>query len=156
MSELRPGARAAARLSSVGVVYQFGELLPELTPIENVALPALLAGRGRRWAYDRAATLLAELGVDSLAWGTTAVLSGGERQRVAVARALVTEPVLVLADEPTGALDRAATEMVSKLLYSLPGKYGYTVVVVTHNDRVARGADRWLELDGGSLTEVGQ
>lgn len=154
INRLKPAARAATRLNSIGVVYQFGELLTELTPLENVALPALLAGRGRHWAYQRAEQLLADLGVGSVAGRKVGVLSGGERQRVAVARALVTEPVLVLADEPTGALDRSSTETVAKLLYDLPSKYGCAVVVVTHNDRVAAGADRWLELDAGKLLEV--
>ena len=106
-------------------VYQFAELLPELTPLENVALPAPLAGAGRDAAYARA----------------------GE---------LVNRPALVLADEPTGALDRETTDVVAELLVALPRTRRCALVVVTHNDRVAVRADRVLELRSGSLTEVGR
>ncbi|WP_328822302.1 ABC transporter ATP-binding protein [Micromonospora rubida] len=154
LTTLTPKARAALRLKSVGVVYQFGELLPELTPLENVALPALLAAVGRRRAHSRAADLLRDLGVGDLADAPTATLSGGERQRVAVARALITEPAVMLADEPTGSLDRASADIVADLLFGLPEQYGCALIVVTHNDRIADRAEHRLSLDSGHLTTV--
>lgn len=153
VNRLSPAARAALRLRSVGVVYQFGELLPELSPVENVALPALLAGVPRDKAYRRAGDLLGDLGVGDKATVATTVLSGGERQRVAVARALVTEPALLLADEPTGSLDPETTGTVAALLYDLPHRYDCAVVVVTHNQQVAMGADRQMALRRGVLVE---
>jgi predicted ABC-type transport system involved in lysophospholipase L1 biosynthesis ATPase subunit len=146
--------RAAVRLTEIGVVYQFGELLPELTPVENVALPALMAGMGRDEGFTRAAALLEDLAVDGAVDVPTSALSGGERQRVAVARALVNRPSLLLADEPTGSLDGDTTEIVADLLYSLPGDRSCAMVVVTHNERVAARADRVLELRAGCLVEV--
>ncbi|MFY1684847.1 ABC transporter ATP-binding protein [Micromonospora sp. WMMD730] len=146
ITAMRPAARAAARLREIGLIYQFGELLPELSPIDNIALPALLAGIRRKQAYDRSRFLLAELKVEALAETPTAALSGGERQRVAVARALVTEPSLVLADEPTGSLDSAATELVANLLFELPKNHSCALVVVTHNNQVAVQADHILEI----------
>jgi lipoprotein-releasing system ATP-binding protein len=156
LSRLKPSMRAAARLAGIGVVYQFGELLSELTPLDNVALPALLAGQGRIRAYRKAHALLRELNLTAIAERQTQVLSGGERQRVAVARALVTEPLVVLADEPTGALDREATDVVASLLYELPERHGCAVVVVSHDARVATGAQRRVDLSNGRLAEVAQ
>ena len=146
--------RAALRLTEIGVVYQFGELMPELTPVENVTLPALLAGAGRDSAFTRAEQLLAELEVGAADRTPTGALSGGERQRVAVARALINEPSLLLADEPTGALDRATTDTVADLLFALPRTRDCAMLVVTHNERVAARADRATELRDGRLAEV--
>ncbi|OKI87236.1 ABC transporter ATP-binding protein [Micromonospora sp. CB01531] len=146
LTSMKAAARAAVRLRRIGLIYQFGELLPELSPIDNVALPALLAGVRQRSAYGRSRHLLAELGVETLAEAPTAALSGGERQRVAVARALVTEPTVVLADEPTGSLDPVATDVVANLLFDLPKTHGCALVVVTHNDAVAVRADDVLRL----------
>ncbi|MGA4798849.1 MULTISPECIES: ABC transporter ATP-binding protein [Streptomyces] len=152
---LRPAKAAAWRLNTLGFVYQFGELLPELSAAENTALPLLIAGKGRREAYGTAQRLLRELGVGAVADAPANVLSGGERQRVAVARALSTRPPLILADEPTGALDEHATDDVCALLFGLPAQYGCTLVVVTHNPVVAFHADRRLALRDGALHEVG-
>ncbi len=146
LTSMKAAARAAVRLRRIGLIYQFGELLPELSPVDNVALPALLAGVRQRSAYGRSRRLLAELGVETLAEAPTAALSGGERQRVAVARALVTEPTVVLADEPTGSLDPVATDVVANLLFDLPKAHGCALVVVTHNDAVAARADDVLRL----------
>ncbi|WP_137989265.1 ABC transporter ATP-binding protein [Streptomyces vilmorinianum] len=151
---LRPAKAAAWRLRTIGFVYQFGELLPELSAVENAALPLLIAGRGRREAYETAERLLGELGVGEVADSPASVLSGGERQRVAVARALSTRPPLILADEPTGALDERATDEVRALLFGLPDRYGTTLVAVTHNPAVACHADRRLHLRDGRLTEA--
>ncbi len=132
------------------MVFQFGELLPELSARENVALAALLAGVAHTTAYDRAEALLAHLGVPE--GGTpTAYLSGGERQRVAVARALITDPPLILADEPTGALDQENRDAVADILFDLPKRDGRALLVVTHDQAVARRADRWLDLIAGRL-----
>ncbi|MEV3993008.1 ABC transporter ATP-binding protein [Streptomyces sp. NPDC049837] len=150
---LRPAKAAAWRLNTLGFVYQFGELLPELSAVENAALPLLIAGKGRREAYGTAGRLLRELGVGKVADSPAGVLSGGERQRVAVARALSTRPPVVLADEPTGALDERATDDVCALLFGLPVQYGCTLVVVTHNPVVAFYADRQLTLRDGALYE---
>lgn len=144
---------ARHRRAHLGIVFQFGELLPELSPVENVALPALLAGEDHRRAYAAAEELLADLGV-AVNDTPTASLSGGERQRTAVARALVGEPSVVLADEPTGALDQHAREAVADLLFSVPAARGCALVVVTHDPAVARRADRRLVLASGELAEA--
>ncbi|MFI0355320.1 ABC transporter ATP-binding protein [Actinomadura sp. 9N407] len=145
---------AAHRRRNIGVVFQFGELLPELSPVENVALPALLAGEPHRAAYREAAGLLESMRVPVDAT-RTALLSGGERQRTAVARALIGGPALLLADEPTGALDREAGAMVADLLFSLPLTRACALVVVTHDQAIAERADRRLRLEGGRLVESG-
>ncbi|MER5640302.1 ABC transporter ATP-binding protein [Kitasatospora sp. NPDC002227] len=150
VAALRGRQLAEFRRSRLGMVFQFGELLPELSPTDNVALAALLAGHGRKRSYRRAAALLGELGVPAAA--TTDRLSGGERQRTAVARALVNSPALLLADEPTGALDAAARDKVAELLFTMPSRFGCAVLVVTHDLDVAARADRVLELRDGQLT----
>ncbi|MFJ2828768.1 ABC transporter ATP-binding protein [Streptomyces sp. NPDC087263] len=151
---MRGRALERHRSRSIGVVFQFGELLPELTPVENVALAALLAGTGAAEAYRRAQELLRELKVP---YGDTPTghLSGGERQRTAVARALVNEPKLLLADEPTGALDEKTRDSVADLLFAVPERWGCGLVVVTHDLAVAARADRRLDLHGGRLVEAG-
>lgn len=153
LSGLPPRRRAALRLRCIGQIYQFGELVPELTPIENVALPAMLNRMPRQEAEERAGELLYQLDVAEVAYRDTTVLSGGERQRVAVARALMMRPQLLLADEPTGSLDSEATELVSGLLFELPDRFGCALVVVTHNPLVANRADRRWELRDGRLRE---
>jgi lipoprotein-releasing system ATP-binding protein len=156
MTALSANRRAAARLRSVGMVYQFGELLPELTPLENVALPALMAGIPADKTYARARQLIEELGLSQVLAAATGGLSGGERQRVAVGRALIGEPAVVLADEPTGALDGEAENVVSDLLFSLPATRGCALAVVTHNQSVASRADRVLVMRDGILTSDGR
>jgi ABC-type lipoprotein export system ATPase subunit len=138
--------RARIRLRSVGLIYQFGELLPELSPLDNVALPALLGGAAKGEAYRRSRQLLADLGISAVAEADTAVLSGGERQRVAVARALISRPSIILADEPTGSLDRNAADSVAAILFGLPKERDCSLIVVTHNEEVAARADSILAL----------
>ncbi|WP_308365527.1 ATP-binding cassette domain-containing protein [Streptomyces sp. ISL-86] len=150
ISVLKGGKLARWRQRHIGMVFQFGELLPELTPVENVALPALIAGTGRVAAFDRARSLLSGLGVP-VDGAFTADLSGGERQRAAVARALMGEPSLLLADEPTGALDEQAREHVADVLFRVPGESGCGLLVVTHDAAVAARADRVLHLVQGRL-----
>ncbi|MFJ8980205.1 ABC transporter ATP-binding protein [Streptomyces sp. NPDC102282] len=142
---------AQERREHIGVVFQFGELLPELTPVENVALPVLLGGGEHHDAYKRAAELLVELGVPDE--GTpTGMLSGGERQRAAVARALITEPRVLLADEPTGALDPTAREAVADILFAVSQQRGCALLVVTHDLAVAARAGSTRQLEAGALT----
>jgi ABC-type lipoprotein export system ATPase subunit len=150
------GEKALARLrrQAIGFVFQAFHLMDELTARENVELPALLAGRSPRAARRRAAELLEQVGLSDRAEHLPSALSGGQRQRVAVARALSNEPLVVLADEPTGNLDSAATLDVLRLLDSLRAA-GQTLVVVTHDERVAATADRLISMrDGGFVEET--
>ncbi|WP_371637445.1 ABC transporter ATP-binding protein [Streptomyces zaomyceticus] len=149
---LRPGRLTALRAQSVGMVFQFGELLPELSPLDNVMLAALLTRTDRRDARDRARQLLDDLGVPQAE--TSEELSGGERQRTAVARALINEPVLLLADEPTGALDTETRDRTAELLFDLPRRYACGLLVVTHDPGIAARADRTLRLEEGVLKPV--
>ncbi|MFG2545677.1 ABC transporter ATP-binding protein [Streptomyces sp. NPDC048594] len=145
-------ALAAHRRRHVGMVFQFGELLPELTPVENVMIASLLAGDAVTDARSRAALLLTQLGVPEAS--STQDLSGGERQRVAVGRALINTPELLLADEPTGALDGEQREAVADLLFSTPREHGCALVVVTHDPAVAGRADVQLHLHEGRLVQA--
>lgn len=146
--------RAALRRESVGVVFQYGTLVPELTGEENVALPLLLSGRSRAEAIEAAAERLARLGVESVARMTASRMSGGQLQRVALARALVTSPQVVLADEPTGALDSVASDLVASELVSAAREAGTAVVLVTHDARVAAFADREVHLWDGRVDDA--
>ncbi|MEU9032779.1 ABC transporter ATP-binding protein [Streptomyces sp. NPDC048383] len=151
IAQASAGERAAMRLRTVGTVYQFGELLPELSPLENAALPVLLAGGNAKKAYVDAQSLLDELGVQDASSKKTGSLSGGERQRVAVARALIGRPSVVLADEPTGSLDQRTGDVVADLLFGLPERFECALIVVTHNPQIAARAERTLELTDGRL-----
>ncbi|WNZ09768.1 ABC transporter ATP-binding protein [Streptomyces sp. 11x1] len=151
LARLSPRALAAHRRRHIGMVFQFGELLPELTPVENVMIASLLAGDLADTARSRAEKLLHGLGVPHRT--ATQDLSGGERQRVAVARALVNTPEL-LADEPTGSLDGEHREAVADLLFSTPRDHGCALVVVTHDPAVASRADVRLHLHEGRLVQV--
>jgi putative ABC transport system ATP-binding protein len=148
------GERALARMrrTDVGFVFQAFHLMEELTAIENVELSALLAGRSPRAARRRAEELLDQVGLADRARFLPSALSGGQRQRVAVARALTNEPMVVLADEPTGNLDSAATLEVLQLFESLH-ESGHTVVIVTHDARIAATADRMISMRDGALVD---
>jgi ABC-type lipoprotein export system ATPase subunit len=148
------GEKALARLrrQAIGFVFQAFHLMDELTAVENVELPALLAGRSPRAARRRAAELLERVGLSDRAKHLPSALSGGQRQRVAIARALSNEPLVVLADEPTGNLDSAATADVLRLLDSLRAA-GQTLVIVTHDARVAAIADRLISMRDGAFVE---
>ncbi|MFD7549558.1 ABC transporter ATP-binding protein [Streptomyces sp. NPDC059578] len=150
----RSARLARIRRDTLGMVFQFGELLPELTPVENVALPVLLDGGDHRTAYRQAARLLDDLGVPH---GTTptGALSGGERQRTAVARALITDPAVLLADEPTGALDPDTKDGVADLLFTAARRRDCALLVVTHDPAVAARADHRRRLDHGTLAGTG-
>ncbi|MFE4367116.1 ABC transporter ATP-binding protein [Streptomyces sp. NPDC056835] len=149
LAGLRGAALARHRAEHIGMVFQFGELLPELSPTDNVALAALLAGAARVDAYGRAQELLTQLGVPDAE--SSEELSGGERQRAAVARALINSPTLLLGDEPTGALDEEAKEKVADILFAMPRRYDCGLLLVTHDPAVARRADRTLTLTAGVL-----
>jgi putative ABC transport system ATP-binding protein len=151
LSRLDDDALTRMRRERVGVVYQFFHLLPTLEVRENVALPLLLEGLPEREALARADALLAEVGLTPRARARPHTLSGGEMQRAAVARALVHEPVLVLADEPTGNLDSRAAVEVVELLASLVRKHGSTLVMVTHSREAAEAADRVVTLSDGRV-----
>jgi putative ABC transport system ATP-binding protein/lipoprotein-releasing system ATP-binding protein len=142
---------ARFRSQTIGMVFQHAELIESMTAVENVALPALLIGMPRDRAVARAQELLDAVAVPD-APTVAADLSGGERQRTALARALVNEPRLLLADEPTGALDAELRDSAAALLYSLPSRTGCSLVVVTHDPAVAHQADRQLHLDAGRLS----
>jgi len=143
--------RCAFRNRTLGFVFQFHHLLPEFSALENVAMPLLIAGRPAEEARRRAGELLEEVGLGRRVGPRPGALSGGEQQRVAVARALAGSPRVLLADEPTGDLDRATGRSLHGTIRALVRARGLTVVVVTHNEEVARGCDRVLSLDGGRL-----
>lgn len=150
---LGEAASARYRRDRIGMVFQFFNLLDDLTVADNVVLPAQLAGMPRAEAHRRAAELLETLGVDRHARAYPGRLSGGERQRVAVARALMNRPSLLLADEPTGALDSASGEDVGQLLTDLNAD-GQTIVVVTHDLALARSCtSRTVRLVDGRIAE---
>ncbi|WP_354637657.1 ABC transporter ATP-binding protein [Kitasatospora camelliae] len=149
---LREADWAVLRRRRIGIVFQTGNLVSDLTVADNIELPALLAGRPARAARERRDQLLAELGLADRASAAPAQLSGGERQRAALARALVNEPDLLLADEPTGSLDsRSAREVLA--LLTRHHQEGRTIVLVTHDARVAGSADRVISLFDGRITD---
>ncbi|GAB3263022.1 ABC transporter ATP-binding protein [Alteromonas gracilis] len=151
LTGLRDEERSRLRLERMGVVFQFGDLVPELTLVENVMLPLQLLGTRRRAARDRAMDLMAELDIAGIASSRTGAVSGGQAQRAAVARALVHEPPLVLADEPTGALDSVNGEAVLDALVDLTRRVGTTLVVVTHDNMVASHLDALVTLRDGQI-----
>lgn len=142
------------RNREVGFVFQFHHLLREFTALENVTMPCLIAGRPRRASEERARELLTIVGLDERMSHRTTQLSGGEQQRVAVARALATEPPLLLADEPSGNLDTQTSEELHDLLFHLRESRRLGMVLVTHNQELASRADRILELREGRLHEA--
>ena len=148
-----PKDLAAVRNRKIGFVFQFHHLLPEFNALENTALPALIARLGRGEAYERAEAVLNRVGLSHRLGHRAGELSGGEQQRVAVARALVMEPELLLADEPTGNLDSRTGQRVNELLLELNEEKGLTSVVVTHNLDLARMMSRQIRLVEGRAVE---
>lgn len=151
LTDLSLAKRSALRLRRVGMVFQFGELLPELTALENVALPLRLMGSPRSEAERRASEWLKRVHLGERGGAHPDVLSGGEVQRTGIARALAHEPGLILADEPTGALDEDNSVLVMGLLIGAAKELGATVVVTTHDTQVASKTDRTLRLHEGHL-----
>jgi ABC-type lipoprotein export system ATPase subunit len=152
IDQLSERALARLRRTAVGFVFQAFHLMDEMTALENVELPALLAGSSPRAARRRATELLDRVGLADRAGFLPAALSGGQRQRVAVARALSNEPRVILADEPTGNLDSAATVDVLRLFESLHAA-GQTLVIVTHDERIAATADRLISMRDGAFVD---
>ncbi|MFF7179461.1 ATP-binding cassette domain-containing protein [Streptomyces sp. NPDC008121] len=154
LTALSDGARSALRRTDFGFVFQFGQLVPELTCVENVALPLRLGGERRKAAEARAREWLARLEVDDVAGKRPGEISGGQGQRVAVARSLVTAPRVLFADEPTGALDSLNGERVMHLLTDAARDTGAAVVLVTHEARVAAYSDREVVVRDGSVRDT--
>ena len=144
---------AAFRNANIGFVFQFHNLLPEFTAIENVCIPALIKGVPMDQAREQAAELLRFLKVDNRALHKPSQLSGGEQQRVAVARALVNKPAVVLADEPSGNLDSAHADELHQLFFELRDRYNQTFIIVTHNESLAAMADRKITIKDGQNIE---
>jgi len=142
---------AAFRNEHIGFVYQFHQLLPEFTAVENVALPALIKGENMKSAQSRANALLQRLGLSTRADHKPSELSGGEQQRVAVARALINNPKIIFADEPSGNLDSKNSKELHELFFQLRDELGQTFVIVTHNEELAKMTDRTIHMADGSL-----
>ena len=154
-ADLDPVELAELRNRKLGFVFQFHHLLREFTALENVMMPLLIAGLAERTARSRAEEVLSEVGLAGRMTHRPAELSGGEQQRCAVARALVHDPALVLADEPSGNLDHANSDRLHEVFFRLAREYETAVVVVTHNRQLAGRADRILMLEDGRLVAVG-
>ncbi|MBO7193854.1 MAG: ABC transporter ATP-binding protein [Bacteroidaceae bacterium] len=142
---------AAFRNKHIGFVFQFHQLLPEFTALENVVIPALIAGRKHSEAEAEAMKLLQDMGLGERAHHKPSEMSGGENQRVAVARALINHPDVILADEPSGSLDSKNKEELHKLFFDLRDRYGQTFVIVTHDEALASYTDRTLRMVDGVI-----
>lgn len=133
----------------LGFVFQFHQLLPEFTALENIMIPAYIGGKGNKQAKERAIELLQFMGLSDRATHKPAELSGGEKQRVAVARALINSPAVILADEPSGSLDTRNKQELHQLFFDLRDRYGQTFVIVTHDEELASLTDRTLHMRDG-------
>lgn len=151
LTDLSEAQLSEYRSKYLGLVFQFHYLLKDFTALENVAMPALIAGMPKKEAYERAGQLLQDVGVYDRKDHLQSQLSGGERQRVAVARALINNPELVLADEPTGNLDPANAEKIGQLLFSIVDKYAKTLILVTHDMNLASKGDFQYRIVEGKL-----
>lgn len=151
VQQMKEGELAAFRNRHIGFVFQFHQLLPEFTALENVLIPALIAHRGQRETRETAMEILSLLGLSERAGHKPNELSGGEKQRVAVARALINRPSVILADEPSGSLDTQHKEELHRLFFDLRDRLGQTFVIVTHDEGLARLTDRTIHLIDGKI-----
>ena len=151
VGDLKPAELVKLRNRKIGFVFQFHHLLPEFTALENVMIPALIARRSRAEAEKRAIELLELLGVGHRGSHKPAELSGGEQQRVAVARALMNDPAVIFADEPSGNLDSVNRESLHRLFFELRDRFGYTFVIVTHDNDLAAMSDRRIAMRDGLI-----
>ncbi len=151
LANLSEAKMSEYRSHFIGLIFQFHYLLKDFTALENVYMPALIAGMRKKEAMERAAALLSDVGVSDRADHLPSQLSGGERQRVAAARALINDPTLILADEPTGNLDPANAAKIGQLLFSMADKYKKTLILVTHDMGLASNADKQLRIIEGKL-----
>lgn len=151
VSRMKGDVLAEFRNRKLGFVFQFHHLLPEFTALENVMIPAFIAGRSRKDASEAASALLADLGLAERMGHKPSELSGGEQQRVAIARALINRPAVLFADEPSGNLDSKTKEELHRLFFDLRDKYGQTIVIVTHDPDLAAMCDRSLYMVDGQF-----
>lgn len=154
-STMKDTRLASFRNSNIGFVFQFHQLLPEFTALENICIPAFIAGKGKSEAESRAMELLSFLNLTNRASHKPMELSGGEQQRVAVARALVNAPSVILADEPSGNLDMANKDELHKLFFKLRESFGQTIIIVTHDRDLASMSDRIAEIRDGIIVNEG-
>ena len=153
VSNLSPRTLAAFRNKNIGFVFQFHQLLPEFTALENVCIPALIAGTARKAAEEKAASLLGFLGLAERLDHKPSQLSGGEQQRVAVARAIINSPSVILADEPSGNLDTENKKDLHNLFFRLRDTFGHTFIIVTHDPQLAAMSDRIIKIKDGLITD---
>lgn len=151
INELNEKGLAGFRNKNIGFIFQFHNLLPEFTALENVCIPAFLAGTSKIAAEDQAKKILKVLGLDHRLYHKPSEMSGGEQQRTAVARALINKPSIIFADEPSGNLDSSHAEELHQLFFTLRKEFGHTFVIVTHNQVFAESADRMLEMKDGLI-----
>ena len=144
---------SAFRNTHIGFVFQFHQLLPEFTALENIMIPALIAGKSRADATNRAMELLQLMGLSARAHHKPSQMSGGENQRIAVARALVNNPDVILADEPSGSLDSHNKEELHKLFFDLRDRFGQTFIIVTHDEKLAQITDRTVHMVDGVVSD---
>ena len=152
-SKLNEKELAAFRNKHIGFIFQFHQLLPEFTALENVMIPALIARKDTKSVTARAKELIGYLGLSERMEHKPSELSGGEKQRVAVARALINNPSVLLADEPSGSLDSKNRDELHKLLFDVRGKFGLTLVIVTHDKELAALSDRVIEMKDGKMMQ---
>lgn len=154
MAQLRPAQAIAFRGRHVGFIFQSFNLLPALTIAENVAVPLIINGYGRREALQKAEAILAEVGLGGRTEALPLELSGGQQQRVAIARALVHEPEILVCDEPTSALDHVTGEQIMQLMQKAVHRRGATMIIVTHDNRIFPYADRIAHMDDGRIVNI--